>query len=119
MKVGKSMNKKGQALIEFVLILPVLLIVFMAVADIGNIFIKKNELNDDLSMISEMYQNGKKEQMMAYIANEDLEYKEELNGGFLRLEIEKKVDINAPILSNIIGKKYKIKVSKNIYGESS
>ena len=35
------MNKKGQALVEFILILPVLLLILMAMIDIGNIFLKK------------------------------------------------------------------------------
>ena len=38
------MNKKGQALVEFILILPVLLLIAMAMIDIGNIFLKKYDL---------------------------------------------------------------------------
>ena len=42
------MNKKGQALVEFILILPVLLLILMAMIDIGNIFLKKYELENSL-----------------------------------------------------------------------
>ena len=55
--IGKrdNMNKKGQALIEFVLILPVLLLIIIMMIDVGNIFIKKYELNKDLETISDLY----------------------------------------------------------------
>ena len=39
------MNKKGQALIEFILIMPIFLILIMSLIDVGNIYIKKYELN--------------------------------------------------------------------------
>ena len=52
------MNKKGQALVEFILILPVLLLIVMALIDIGNIFLKKYDLNKDLETVTELYKNG-------------------------------------------------------------
>ena len=42
------MNKKGQALVEFILILPVLLLIIIGMIDIGNIFLSKYDLNKDL-----------------------------------------------------------------------
>lgn len=113
------MNKKGQALVEFIMILPVFLIILMAIIDIGNIYVKKNELNSDLEVISEMYENGKRPELMAYVANENLEYEENVNGDLVNIEIKKNINVNAPILSNIIGSKYEIKVSKIVYGVSS
>ena len=41
------MNRRGQALIEFVLILPVFLFIVFAVYDIGMIFSKQNKLEND------------------------------------------------------------------------
>lgn len=113
------MNKKGQALVEFILVLPVLLIVLMSIMDIGNIYIKRHELNEDIEIVTEMYQNGKKEQMHAYIAREEIEFKEEKSSELIKLSLEKEVNINAPILSKIIGKKYKIESSKIIYGDTN
>ena len=52
--IGKrdNMNKKGQALVEFILILPVLLLIVMAIIDIGNIFLNKYDLNKDLDTVT-------------------------------------------------------------------
>ena len=40
------MNKKGQALVEFVIILPVIILLFFGAVDFGRIIIKTNELEN-------------------------------------------------------------------------
>ncbi len=110
------MNKKGQALVEFILVLPVLLIIIMSLIDVGYIFMNKYELNKELDTITELYQNSDKREVLAYAANENIIFEESLNNHLTVLTIKKELKINAPILSNIIGKKYTIETSKSIYG---
>ena len=110
------MDRKGQALVEFILVLPVLLIILMSLIDVGNIFMNKYELNKDLETIATMCQNGDKKEAMAYAANADIEFTESLNNYLTVLNVKKEININAPILSNIIGKKYVIETSTTIYG---
>ena len=109
------MNKKGQALVEFILILPVILMVFMALIDIGSIFIQKIDLNNSMNTVSEMYQNGDKKELMAYVAKEELKYDEFVSGDMATLTLKKNIDVSAPILSNVLGKRYQIETSKVIY----
>lgn len=40
------MNNKGQSLVTFVLIIPILFLIFMMIYDIGSMVLLKNELND-------------------------------------------------------------------------
>ena len=40
------MNRKGQALVEFVLILPIFIMILFSIVDFGMIFNKKNELEN-------------------------------------------------------------------------
>ena len=40
------MNNKGQSLVTFVLIIPILFLIFLMVYNIGNMILLKNELND-------------------------------------------------------------------------
>ena len=47
------MNKKGQALIEFILILPIILLILVYLIDIGHIFMQKYDLNNSLETVSE------------------------------------------------------------------
>ena len=42
-------NKKGQALVEFILILPIVLILIFTTVDIFNLILKKNELETEVS----------------------------------------------------------------------
>ena len=115
--IGKrdNMNKKGQALIEFILILPVLLLIVMAMIDIGNIFLKKYDLNKDLETVTELYQNNDTKNLGVYLANEELSLSEESKNGMIILTLKKNVKISAPILTNILGKSYEIKTTKTIY----
>lgn len=108
------MNKKGQALVEFVLVLPVLLIIVISLIDVGSIFIKKYELSKDLEIISEYFENNKTQELYAYAAIEEVDFSVEERGDIKVLNLKKNVKINAPILSNIIGKNYTIEVDKPV-----
>lgn len=111
------MKKKGQALIEFILVLPVLMIIIMSLIDIGNIFIKKYELNHDIELIENMYQRGDMQKLAAYVSKENITLEEETNENLITIKIKKKVEVNAPILTKIIGKKHEIKTSRTFYKE--
>lgn len=41
-----NLNNKGQSLVMFVLVIPILLLVFILVIDIGNAFLQKQELDN-------------------------------------------------------------------------
>ena len=43
------LNKKAQALVEFILVLPVIILIILGSIDILNIVIKKNELENKVS----------------------------------------------------------------------
>lgn len=108
------MNRRGQALVEFVLVLPVLLIIVVSLIDVGSIFIKKYELSKDLEIISNYYENDKTQELYAYAAMEEVDFSIEEKGNITVLNLKKKVKINAPILSNIIGRNYTIEADKPI-----
>ena len=50
-----KMNK-GQALVEFIIILPVALLLVLGVIDFGNIIYKKYTLENDLNTVVDLYQ---------------------------------------------------------------
>ena len=55
------MNRKGQALVEFVLILPIFILILFAVVDFGMILSKKSELENISVDIVSMIKNGNKQ----------------------------------------------------------
>lgn len=113
------MKEKGQALIEFVLILPVVLLIFVSLIDIGNIFLAKYNLNSDLETIAEMYQNDKTKEAKAYAAKEDLSLEEKDTDDMITLKISKQIKISAPGLTKVLGKNYKINADKTFYKNRS
>ncbi len=109
------MNKKGQALVEFILILPVLLLILMAMIDIGNIFLKKYELENSLETVTELYQNSDANNLGVFLAKENLTLDDKTLNGMTTLTLKQTVQINAPLLNNVLGKNYEITTSKTFY----
>ena len=52
------MNNKGQALVEFVLILPIFIIILFTIIDFGTIINTKNTLENDSIDIVELIKKG-------------------------------------------------------------
>ena len=110
-------NKKGQALIEFVLILPVIILLFLAGIDLGRIVIRKNELENKLTDQIILYQNQNisindlkkslidKNTQVNIIKNETT--------SFVTVEVSEKITWLTPIISNILDS-YTIKVKRVI-----
>ena len=55
------MNKKGQALVEFIIILPVIIFIIMVIIDFMMIFTYKNELENDMNNVVKVYSKTKEE----------------------------------------------------------
>ena len=108
-------NSKGQALVEFIIVLPVLLLIIMAIIDLGNIFTKKYSLENNLDVISNMYKEEKYDSINSYVKENNLSILYEREEEFIKINISKNIKINTPILNNILGKNYKIETSKILY----
>lgn len=111
------MNKKGQALVEFIIILPVFIFMILAIIDIGKMLYDKSAMQSKLNDAVQMYENGKKyDDIKEYITKSDLVYKLELkneNNDYIEFAIKKKPNITTPGL-NLIFKK-DIEVKRVIY----
>lgn len=108
-------NNRGQALVEFIMILPILILFIMAVFDFANILLKKNEMNDILNDVVSLYENNKKDKIQSFATENGVEFFIDEKDEFLTITISKKIDINTPVLSNILGNPYKIEESRTIY----
>ena len=104
------MNRKGQALIEFVLILPVFLFILFVMVDFGNILSNKNKLEYVSSDIVDMYKGGDNVNVIrnnySDIDIDINDYKDK----YTKIIIKKKVNIITPGLNRIIGSSYVIEV---------
>lgn len=109
------MKNKGQALVEFVLIMPVLLIILLAIIDFGTIFKTKYDLQNDLDLIAELYKEDKTDDYNNYVWNHNLDINVIKNNNLTTIEISKKVQIKAPILSKVFQNPYSLTESMTIY----
>ena len=108
-------NNKGQALVEFIVILPILLLIIMAIIDFGNIFTKKYSLENDLDIISNMYKENDYTGINDYVNSKDININYEKDNGFIIINLSKTIRVNTPILNNILGKDYNITTSRVMY----
>ena len=110
------MNKKGQALVEFVLILPVFMLLIFSVYDFGMIFSKKSSLENSSSDIISLYQNGKTIDEIKELYP-SLNISDVLDTDYHKITITDKVKIITPGLNRILGNPYSIKVERYIPNE--
>ena len=87
-------NERGQALVEFIIILPVFLLLVFCVVDFGRIISLKNELENVTSDAITYYENGEKIENIQKIVSEDvkdikLTIKDD--DGYITLKVEKKL----------------------------
>lgn len=110
------MNRKGQALVEFVLILPIFILILFAVIDFGMILNKKNELENNSVDIVDMLKSGiSVEEIQNTYPNTELSIKKEEK--YTNVRISEKVKIITPGLNRVLGNPCIVNIERNIPNE--
>ena len=109
------MNKKGQALVEFVLVFPLFLVIICTIIELGSINYQKLKLEDELETVVNMYL--RKEDTTNYVKNNDLKMKINNEDNQLKIELTKNVKIVTPVLKSIYTGKYELKTERVFYDE--
>lgn len=107
------MNNKGQALVEFVLILPIFLFLILAVYDFGMIFNSKNSLENESSDIISLYKNGKTLEEIKTIYPDNL-VTISIDADYYEIRVEKSVSLITPGFNRVFGDPYLINVERYI-----
>lgn len=110
-------SSRGQALIEFVLIVPVLIFILMAIIDISKVIINKYKLEDNLNVISDLYQNNKMDEIDTFADSKGIIVSYTTVGNYTTIKINKNVVITTPGLNHILGKQMLIETERTIYNE--
>ncbi len=112
-----KLNRRGQALIEFVLILPVLLLLVFAFIDFGRIILCKNHLESVMSDVIVLRNDNNN--ITKYLEN-DKDYKINYSietGEDDKIILETKLDLITPGLNKILKNPYRIRVERRIINE--
>ena len=67
------MNKKGQALVEFIIILPVFIFMLLAMIDIGKILYFNNKIESKMDDVITMYENKYQYEVIKKSISKDLQ----------------------------------------------
>lgn len=110
------MNNKGQALVEFVLILPIFILFLFIIIDFGMIISTKNSLeNKSTDVVNLLYNNEE----IDVVRNmyDDITITLNDNGRYLNISLEKEVKIITPGLDRVLSNPYIVKVERVIYND--
>lgn len=112
-------SKKGQALVEFIIILPILIFILLAVMDYGVISFTKSKLENIITDVGSMYKNGEpNEEIDKFIKENDKDLKVEttFEDKYLNIKLYKNYNYITPGLDKIF-KTNEISVERKIYNE--
>lgn len=114
-------DKKGQALIEFVLILPVLIMLIFAVIDFGRIFVAKNQLESLSTNVAEYFKDNGQDNINNYL-NDITDVKTDLtitkkDDKYTSIKLERTVALMTPGINLILGNDYKASAERVIINE--
>ena len=110
-------NNKGQALVEFILILPVILAILLVIIDLGKIFNEKNTLENTSIDIIELYKNGK---TIDEIKNKysDISITTNIENNYLTIKLKKEIEIITPGLNIVLDNPFVVEVERVVYYET-
>lgn len=113
------MNKKGQALVEFVIVLPILLCLIFSIIDFGLIIYNKNKLENKLNDVVNMIQNNESDEQIKKFINKNetkkVTYRIIDDEKYKTIKLFTTVDIITPGLNIILDNPYKIEVKRVVY----
>lgn len=117
------LNKKAQALVEFVLILPIIILLLFGFIDIGRIMLVKSEIENKVVDIIPMIRRDNKTNIeVEKHLQSNFSYQIDLdivdNGETFTMKASAKVDFITPGFNNILGKLREVSVKRVAVYES-
>lgn len=114
----KRLNNKAQALVEFVIILPIVLMVLFIVIDFSNIFYQKNYLEGVMNDVVEYKENGKSNSYIKSAIDDDkVSVSYSIIDDKLDIKLSKKVKLITPFSSLFFDNPFVIKTERMILYE--
>ena len=109
------MNKKGQALVEFVLVFPLFLIIICTIIELGSLNYQKFKLEDELETVVTMYL--KNDDVIEYVKNKNLKIDIKTEQNQTIIELTKNVKLVTPVLKSIYNGNQELKTERVFYDE--
>lgn len=110
------MNNKGQALVEFILILPVFIMILFVIVDFGMIISTKSSLENRSTDIIEHVKKDKSEKEIKDLYKE-IEINIDNDEDYIKVILTDQVNIMTPGLNRVLGDPYIVKVERFVYND--
>lgn len=106
-------NSKGQALIEFTLILPIIILLLLYIIEFGRITLKKQSLEGNMDLIVTLYKENKKDELTSYLRENNIDINYIKQDNLTTIQIEENINSNIPLINKILGNK--INTKRTVY----
>lgn len=111
------MKNKGQALVEFVILIPIVLMIIFVVIDFSNIFYQKNHLEGTISEVVSYKENGKSNSFVKSKIPSDVSVSYKKSDNMLKITVSKSINLVTPFSSAIFDNPYPISTDRTIIYE--
>ena len=117
----RLLNKKGQALVEFIIILPIFVMMLLCIIYIGKIIFFQNRLEGKMEDVITLYKNENTyDYILKELQKDDKDLKLEIandNNEYIEFKLIKEVEIITPGLNLILGNPHDLDVKRVVYYE--
>ena len=115
----KSLNltNKGQALVEFVIILPIIMMLLFVIIDFSNVFYQKNYLENVTNDIVKLKEKGKTDDYIKRKTDKDIKISYTNDGDLKKLVVSKNVILLTPFSNMFFKNPYNIKTERIVFYE--
>lgn len=98
-------NRRGQALIEFVLILPILVLLLLGIMDIGLVLVRKSELDNKVADIIKVWEqeDSSTDELEGLFKEEGLkvEISKNTTTSYVTVKVKDEVNLTTPIIKKM------------------
>lgn len=115
----RLLDKKGQALVEFIIILPIFVMMLLCIIDIGKIIFFQNRLEGKMEDVITLYKNENTyDNILKELKKDDKDLKLEIannNNEYIEFKLIKDVEIITPGLNLILGNPHELDIKRVVY----
>lgn len=111
------MKNKGQALVEFILVVPILLILIFGIIDVGRVIYAKNNLENKASDAALLYKNGKSINEIENELDDDIKISVTQEEDKFTIILKKSIEPITPGVYKIMKDAFDIETKRVIYNE--
>ena len=102
---------------EFILVLPVLILILLGMVDFANIIQNKYKLENNLDIVIDLYREDRVIELEQYLLDEKLTIDYEVDKTFTKVILKKEIDIITPGLNLALNDPFDIVVERTVYNE--